>query len=120
VVPPPGAGVVTVKFEFPGKARLEAGIDAVSSDELTSDAAIFTPFSATVELAVKPVPYNVTVVAVLIGPAVGEMEVRVGAGGFAMVTVSALDKAGVEVELLTEIVAVPADVRRFAGTSATS
>jgi hypothetical protein len=82
--------------------------------------AIFTPFSATVELVVKPVPYSVTAVAVLIGPAFGEMDVRVGAGGFVIVTVSALDKAGVEVELLTVMVAVPADVRRFAGTSAMS
>ena len=77
------------------------------------------PFTATVELAVKPVPFSVTIAAVLTSPEFGESDVSVGAGGFAIVTVTAFDKAGVEVELLTVMEAVPADASRLAGTVAT-
>jgi hypothetical protein len=70
VVPPPGAGVVTARFTLPG-VRLDAGIVAVSCEEFTYVAAMFVPFIATVEFAVNPDPFSVTVVAVLIGPALG-------------------------------------------------
>jgi hypothetical protein len=110
--------VVTVKFTLPGSATLDAGIVVVSSVELTYVAAMFAPFRVTVEFAVNPVPFRVTVVAALIGPAFGEIDVSVGGGGFAIVTVTAFDTAGVEVELSTVIVALPTVVSRFAGTVA--
>jgi len=62
------------------------------------------------------VPYSVTGVAELIGPALGEIEVRVGGGGFVIETGSAFEVAGVEVKLLTVMLAVPSDVSRLAGT----
>ena len=70
--------------------------------------------------AVKPVPVRVSVVAVLIAPALGEIEVSVGTGGFVMVTVIALERAGVAVGVLTVKVAVPAVARSVAGTVAES
>jgi hypothetical protein len=112
--------VVTVKFKLPGSAALEAGIATVSCPEFTYVAAIFVPFSATVELVVKPVPFSVTVAAVLIGPALGESDVRVGAGGFAIVTVRAFERAGLEYGLFTVMDAVPAAVNKPAGTVAMS
>lgn len=74
------------------------------------------PFKATVDVEAKPVPYRLTVVAVLIGPLVGLIEVNVGAGGFAIVAVTALDSAGVAVLDVTVTEAVPKEVKRFAGT----
>jgi hypothetical protein len=81
---------------------------------------MLVPFSNTVELVVKPVPYSATVATVFTSPEFGESDVSVGTGGFAIVTVTAFDKAGVEVELLTVMVAVPADASRLAGTVATT
>jgi hypothetical protein len=90
-VPPPGAGVVTVKFRFPGSVKLEAGIFTVSFVEPERVAAMLVPFIATVEFGIKPVPFSVTVAAVLIGPTFGEIEVRVGGGGFTIGTVTTAD-----------------------------
>jgi hypothetical protein len=90
-VPPPGAGVVTVKFALPGSVTLEAGIATVSIVELTNVDAMFASFIATVEFGMNPVPFSVTVVAILIGPALGEIEANVGGGGFTIVTIAAAD-----------------------------
>ena len=48
-----------------------------------------------------------TVVAVLIGPELGEIEVTVGGGGLVIDTVRAFDSEGVAVGLLTVTEAVP-------------
>jgi hypothetical protein len=79
---------------------------------------MFAPFNATVELAVNPVPNSVTTAAVFTGPEFGEICVSVGAGGFVIDTVSAFEMAGVDVWLLTVMLAVPAVVSRLAGTVA--
>jgi hypothetical protein len=104
----------------PGDARSEAGIVALSCVELIYVVGILVPFTATVESGAKPVPFNVTVAAVLIGPEFGEIDVRTGTGGFAIVTVSAFDRDGLDSGLFTVIVAVPAAVSRLAGTVAMS
>lgn len=90
-VPPPGAGVVTVKFTLPGSVTLEAGIVTVSFVEPERVAAMLVPFIATVEFGVKFMPYSVTEVAELIGPELGEIEVSVGDGGFTTATVVTAD-----------------------------
>lgn len=79
---------------------------------------MMVPFIDTVELAVNPVPFSATVAAVLMGPAPGEMDVRVGGGGLVIDTDSAFDKAGVEVELLTVMVTKAIVVNKSAGTAA--
>ena|SRR5664279_2664175 len=79
---------------------------------------MFVPFNATVELAVNAVPFSVTVAAVLIGPAFGEIDINVGGGGLAIDTVSSFDMGELAVKHFTVIVAVPADASRFAGTEA--
>ena len=76
------------------------------------------PFSNTIEFGAKPVPVRKTDTAVSISPEFGEIDVNVGAGAFVIVTVSAFEMAGVDVGLLTVMVAVPADATRFAGTEA--
>ena len=55
-VPPPGAGVVTVMFAFPGRRIWLAGTVAVScvDDEYVVVNAV--PFTDTTELVVKPDP----------------------------------------------------------------
>ena len=107
-----------MKFRFPGSVTLAAGIATVSSVLFTYVAAMFVPFIATVELAVNPVPASVTVAAVLIGPALGEMEVSVGAGGLSMDTLTGADVEGEAAWLETVMLAVPSEARRLAGTSA--
>lgn len=79
---------------------------------------MLVPLRATVELEVNPVPIRFTIAAVLIGPALGESEVSVGAGGLVIETVSALEVEGVAVASLTVMVAVPEVVSRFAGNVA--
>jgi len=69
---------------------------------------------------VNPVPESVMAVAVLIGPAFGEIAVRVGAAGFVMFTVSALERDGAAVGVSTFTVAAPSDARSAAGTVACS
>jgi len=103
---------------LPGSITLDAEIVTVSSVELIYAAAMFVPFIATVEFAVNPVPFSVTVVAVPVGPAFGVIDVNVGVGGLTIDTVAAFDMAGVEVALLTVTVAVPTAVSRLAGASA--
>jgi hypothetical protein len=75
-------------------------------------------FTVTVVSAVNPVPFRLTAVAALIGPAVGEIEVRVGTGGFVIFTVIALESDGVALGVVTFTLAVPAAVRSAAGTVA--
>ena len=79
---------------------------------------MFSPSIATVEAAENPVPVNVTVVAVLIGPAAGRIDVRVGGGGSLMLTVTELETAGRAVGVFTTTVAVPTLLRSAAGTVA--
>jgi len=64
------------------------------------------------------VPFRVTVAAVFTNPEFGEIEVSVGAGGLEIVTVTAFEMAGVDVVLLTVMVAVPTDASKLAGTVA--
>jgi hypothetical protein len=114
-VPPPGAGVVTVKFILPGPIAL-AGTEAVNWVVLTKVVCTAAPFTSTTLFEVKLVPVKVAVNAVLMGPLFGLMEVRVGAGGLTMLTESEFDSGGVAVALLTVILATPAVVSKFAGT----
>jgi hypothetical protein len=65
-----------------GSRGLEDGIITFNSVELTYVAVTVAPFTAAVEFAMKFVPVSVTVVAVLIGPALGEIFVSVGMGLF--------------------------------------
>jgi len=79
---------------------------------------MFVPFTTTVESGAKPVPFSVTVAVVLTGPEFGEIDVRIGTGGFAIVTVSAFDKDELDSGLFTVMVAVPVAVSKLAGTVA--
>lgn len=108
--------MVTVTLRFPGVASADAGNVAVIEVELTKVDGMVCPSIATVVAAVKPVPVSVSVLAVLMGPALGLMPVSVGTGGLAMVAVSALDKDGVAVGVVTVTEAVPIDASRLAGT----
>ena len=116
LVPPPGAGVVTVTLRLPGVASADAEKVAVSEVELTKVDGTVCPFMATVVPAVKPVPVSVSVVATLIGPELGLIPVSVGTGGLEIVAVSALETEGVAVGVVTVIGSVPVDASRLAGT----
>jgi hypothetical protein len=97
-----------------------AGIVALSCVELKYVVGMFVPFTATVESGANPVPFNATGAAVLIGPEFGEIDVRTGTGGFAIVTVNAFESDGLDSGLFTVTVAVPAAVSKLAGTVAIS
>jgi len=117
-VPPPGAGVVTVRFTTPAVAMLDAGMVAISSVEPWYWVGMLVPLTAAVELGVNPVPVNVTNIDWLMMPVLGLMDVSAGTGAVEIVTVIAFETAGVEVVLLTVMVAVPDDANRLAGTVA--
>jgi len=79
VVPPPGAGFVTVTLSGPAAARSAVVIAAVNSVELTKVAVGATVPNFTVEPLTKFVPVNVRVKAAPPTVAlVGEIELRVG------------------------------------------
>ena len=111
---------MTVTLVFPGIARLDAGKVAVISVELTYVDDMVSPFRATVVFAVNPVPVSVTALAVLIGPALGDIEVNVGTGGLVMATLSAFETGVLAAGVSTVTVAVPTVVRSEAGTIANS
>jgi hypothetical protein len=94
-------------FTAPAVAMLAAGIVAPICVEPKYCDAMAVPFSATVELDVNPVPVSVICVTVSTGPEFGEICVSVGAGGLVIVTVSALETAGIEAGLLIVMLAVP-------------
>jgi hypothetical protein len=76
------------------------------------------PFQETVEDWTKGPPYIAREVAVLLGPALAESEVRTGTVGRLMTTVIAFDTDGPEAGLLTVTVAVPTADTRLCGTEA--
>jgi hypothetical protein len=79
--PPPGAGLKTVIGNVPVVARSPAGIAAVSCVELTKLVVRLEPSKRTTELAMKLVPFTVSVNAPLFcALLVGEMLVVVGTG----------------------------------------
>src|SRR5690348_6274514 len=117
-LPPPGAGVVTVKFKLPGRLKMLAGRFTVIWVELTTVAAMFVPLIATVEFDVKSAPVSVTWTGTPMGAAAGERRVSVGAGGFVMLTWNGKDVVTPGVD--TVICAVPALVRSAARTLAFS
>jgi hypothetical protein len=121
VVPPPGAGVETAIFKFPGNAALDAESGHVICVELTKVQDTDSPFTAIVENVVNPVPFSVMVVAVLMGPALGVIEVSVGVGaGVATLTAKAFEVDGLAVGVETVTVDDPAVLRSVAGTVAVS
>lgn len=80
-VPPPGAGFVTVTGGVPTVATAVAGIDAVSTVELTKVVVVAAPLKFTTAPLTKPVPFTVNVN--VPDPAttpVGDNEVIVGTG----------------------------------------
>jgi hypothetical protein len=80
VVPPPGAGLVTVTASMPVEAMLEAGMAAVNCVELTKVVATAPP-KLTVEDALKFVPLTVSVKAAPPAAALfGEMLMTDGVG----------------------------------------
>ena len=115
-VPPPGAGVFTVKFEFSGRLKLLAGTSTVIWVGLTTVAAMLVPFIATVEFNVKSAPVSVTWTGTPIGPPAGEMYESVGTGGFVMLTWNGVEVVTPAVDTVN--CAVPTLVRSAAGTVA--
>jgi hypothetical protein len=120
LVPPPGAGVVTVTLWLPGNASEAAGKLQVIPVELTNVHGIVTPFSATAVCVLKPVPVSITALAVLMGPPLGLRLVNVGTGGLTMDTLTEFETAGLAFGVFTVTLAVPAVVKSEAGTVATS
>jgi hypothetical protein len=120
VVPPPGAGVVTAIFTFPGSATVEAESGHVICPEFTTVHGAVVPFMVTVESVVNPDPVSVRVAAVLIGPELGLIEASVGVAGLVMFSVTAFETGGVAVGVETVTLAVPALAKSAAGTVAVS
>src|SRR6202023_3214668 len=56
----------------------------------------------------------------LMGPALGDTKVRVGTGGFVILTITVLESDGFALGVLTVTLAVPVVVRSAAGTVANS
>jgi hypothetical protein len=73
-VPPPGAGLVTVMPTVPAAATALAGTSAVSCVAETYVVATNAPLKLTTELFIKPVPFTVSVKALL--PATAVLGVR--------------------------------------------
>jgi hypothetical protein len=80
-VPPPGLGVTTVSAYFPAVVSCAAGMSAVSCVELPKVVARGVVPSCTLDWGVKLVPVSVSTVSPLpASTAVGEIELRLGAG----------------------------------------
>jgi hypothetical protein len=80
-VPPPGVGLITVRAAVPAVVRLAAGMMAVSDVAETKVVASAVPFHSTSDVATKPEPVTVRVVAA--APAwteVGESDEMLGTG----------------------------------------
>jgi hypothetical protein len=116
-IPPPGAGVVTVKERFPGGIRF-SGTAAVNCVELTNVVGTAVPFTATTLVCAKPVPANVAVKGTLNAPEVGVIDVRVGTGGLTMLSDKAFDSEGLANGVLTVMLTVPVADSRLAGIGA--
>lgn len=85
VVPPPGAGLLTVTFALPEVAISAARMAAVNFVELTNVVVFALPLKLTVELWINPFPFTVSVNAW--PPAVtvdGARELILGTGLFAV------------------------------------
>jgi hypothetical protein len=117
-VPPPGAGVNTVRLPFPGNRFELPGIVAVSVVPDTYVVVKGLPLYDTTEDDVKPVPFSVTFVSAAIAPAPGETEVSVGTGGLLMLTVTAFEVDVTAVGEYTVTLAVPAVPSKAAGSCA--
>ena len=120
VVPPPGAGVVTVTETVPAAATSEPGTAALKVVALPNVVVRAVPFQFTTEPLTKFVPVTVSVNADAPAAAVvGEIEVSVGAG-LLMLKVCEDDVPPTGVGLNTVTEAVPDEVRSPIGTVAVS
>jgi len=117
-VPPPGPGFTTVIESVPPTAMDDDGMVIVIIVDETNVVTNGTPFTSTVDEALKFVPVTVSVKD---GPPavveVGEIEVVVGAG-FLIVNVCAFDVPPPGVGFTTVIDAVPPTAMSAAGTIA--
>lgn len=80
LVPPPGAGVVTVMVNTPGIVSNDAGTCALSEVELANPVGCTVPFIEMTDALVNPLPVTVIVVGVFSGTAAGLIPVTVGKG----------------------------------------
>ncbi len=120
-VPPPGADVNTVTFAVPAAAMSEAGIAAVNRDGETYVVVRLAPFHCTIESAMKPLPFTVSVKAE--PPAVRDKGLKfeiVGAGGSVIVKLWAFEVPPPGAGLNTVTLAVPAAAMSEAGIAAVS
>jgi hypothetical protein len=93
-IPPPGLGVTTVTGKVPALVNCVAGITAVNWVELPKVVTSEVPLSCTVDCGVKLVPVTVRIVSGLpASTAVGEIELRLGAG-FTTVTAAEAVRVG--------------------------
>ena len=119
VVPPPGAGFVTVTLAFPAVAISVARMVAVNCVALTNVVALAFELKFTTEVGTKPAPFTVSVKEVPPAATVEGLKEAIVGAGLLVVKVCALDVPPPGAGFFTVTFTVPAVVMSPAGIVAT-